>query len=265
MKDSSLSEVLEAFIDKKQLIQRALGAGYQDDGQLRTQIITNCRGVPELEQALFDPGSTSQELFAKLRSAATIYGDQTPTGFKQETEENYQFIIDLAITEIGFVVVALMAEIIGITKRLIHRTIKASLSPATAIAKSGKINVISARKKDVTHPTIRRKNVREHERSIRIFSPGNKIQSIGTVTVRTVIGCIIFHLVDTPTHFLLSLKFMNDLRTSFDNTRNVLIKTTDTGINEHHILRKRGYAWFYLHAEENNILYLSDEKLHRLH
>ncbi|RKF81602.1 hypothetical protein GcC1_024032 [Golovinomyces cichoracearum] len=62
--------------------------------QLRTQIITYCRGVPELEQALFDPGSASQEILAKLRSAAKIYGDRTPTGFIQETEEYDQFIID---------------------------------------------------------------------------------------------------------------------------------------------------------------------------
>ncbi|TQS36727.1 hypothetical protein Golomagni_02814 [Golovinomyces magnicellulatus] len=81
MKDSSSSEVFEAFIEKKQLTQRAFGVGYQNDGQLRTQIFTNCRGVPELDQALFDPGSTSQELFAKLRSAATIYGDRTPAGY----------------------------------------------------------------------------------------------------------------------------------------------------------------------------------------
>ncbi|RKF53479.1 hypothetical protein GcM3_218032 [Golovinomyces cichoracearum] len=81
LKDSSLSD-------------HALGAGYQDDRQPRTNIITNYRGVPELEQALFDPGSTSQKIFAKLRSAATIYGYQIPTGFKQETEEYDQFIID---------------------------------------------------------------------------------------------------------------------------------------------------------------------------
>lgn len=94
MKDSSLSEVLEVFIEKKQLTQRALGIGYQSDGQLRTQIITNCRGVPELDQALFNPGSTSEELFAKLRSAATIYENRTPSEFMQNAEDYDQFIID---------------------------------------------------------------------------------------------------------------------------------------------------------------------------
>ncbi|TQS34293.1 hypothetical protein Golomagni_05329 [Golovinomyces magnicellulatus] len=87
MKDSSFSEALEAFIEKRQMTQRALSVGYQDDGQLCIQIITNYRGVPELDQALFNPSSTSQELFAKLHSAATIYGDQKPTGLMQETEE----------------------------------------------------------------------------------------------------------------------------------------------------------------------------------
>ncbi|TQS36662.1 hypothetical protein Golomagni_02878 [Golovinomyces magnicellulatus] len=70
MKDSPLSE-------------RALGVGYQDDGQLRAQFTTNCYGVPWLDQALFDPGSTSQEIFVKLRSIATIYGDRKSTGVKK--------------------------------------------------------------------------------------------------------------------------------------------------------------------------------------
>ena len=45
------------------------------------------------------------------------------------------------------------------------------------------------------------------------FGPGNTIHSIGTVLLRTVIGCITFHIVETSTPFLLSLKAMDDLRT----------------------------------------------------
>ncbi|EPQ64449.1 hypothetical protein BGT96224_A21532 [Blumeria graminis f. sp. tritici 96224] len=306
MKDSPLSEVLEAFIEKKQLTQRALGVGYQDDGQLYTQVITNCRGVPELDQALFDPGSTSQELFAKLRSAATIYGDRTPNGFMQEPEEYDQFIIDRRFNSQGF-------RHGGYNSRnnMQYRNTSSSLNKGKLPLRYNNSpewkNKCYICKKEGCHSSNHSKEERDRSRSQNFsdcdaktksdsseisqingrynqdrykgilidtgavkfstvgkaqylalhsldksvtidtnnagqasicFGPGNTIHSIGTATVPTAIGSITFHVVDTATPFLLSLKTIDNLRISFDNIRNVLIKSTETGFHEHLILQK---------------------------
>ncbi|KAM4065707.1 hypothetical protein HRG_012906 [Hirsutella rhossiliensis] len=62
----SLHEVLQLLFDKLQLCQRALGPDYAGNIPLRTTLIIACRGVPELEHALFKPA-------AKIETSLQIY------------------------------------------------------------------------------------------------------------------------------------------------------------------------------------------------
>ncbi|KAH8193590.1 hypothetical protein TruAng_012245 [Truncatella angustata] len=77
--DKTNSEVLEMLLDKMQLTQRALGAGYQGEIQLRTAVERACRGVPELEPALIQQRQSCEELFSDMRAAITVASDREPT------------------------------------------------------------------------------------------------------------------------------------------------------------------------------------------
>ncbi|KAI0993120.1 hypothetical protein K3495_g15064, partial [Podosphaera aphanis] len=67
--EKGLQDVLQILLDKLQLCQRALGPEYAGEGNLRTTVIKACRGVPELEHALFKPARLCEELFSDLRSS----------------------------------------------------------------------------------------------------------------------------------------------------------------------------------------------------
>ena len=67
--DKSLHEVLDIMLDKLQLCQRALGQQYMGEYALRTTVITACRGVKELEMALYKPPMECEALFGDLRSS----------------------------------------------------------------------------------------------------------------------------------------------------------------------------------------------------
>jgi hypothetical protein len=79
--DKSPHESLEAMFDKLTLAQRVLGAVYYGPEQLRTTIIRACRGCPELEQALFTPKISCEELFSDLRSALQLNLDRQSTQY----------------------------------------------------------------------------------------------------------------------------------------------------------------------------------------
>ncbi|KAF1937538.1 hypothetical protein EJ02DRAFT_426545 [Clathrospora elynae] len=57
------------MLDKLQLCQRALGQQYIREYALRTTVITACRGVKELEMALYKPPLECEALFGDLRSS----------------------------------------------------------------------------------------------------------------------------------------------------------------------------------------------------
>lgn len=71
--DKDLHEVLQILLDKLQLCQRALGKNFEGEDALRTTVINACRGVPELEMALFKPATIYEGLFADLRSAVETH------------------------------------------------------------------------------------------------------------------------------------------------------------------------------------------------
>ncbi|KAM4067940.1 hypothetical protein HRG_009739 [Hirsutella rhossiliensis] len=98
----SLHEVLQLLFDKLQLCQRALGPDYAGNIPLRTTLIIACRGVPELEYALFKPAEKIETLFADLRSSVethlarrtNLQFTQSPDGSFDQTDPNDQYYLD---------------------------------------------------------------------------------------------------------------------------------------------------------------------------
>ncbi|KJZ69913.1 hypothetical protein HIM_10698 [Hirsutella minnesotensis 3608] len=98
----SLHDVLQLLFDKLQLCQRALGKDYAGDIPLRTTLINACRGVPELEYALFKPAEKIETLFADLRSSVETHlarrtnlkFTQSPDGSFDQTDPNNQYYLD---------------------------------------------------------------------------------------------------------------------------------------------------------------------------
>ncbi|CAE7221385.1 hypothetical protein PTTW11_11413 [Pyrenophora teres f. teres] len=92
--EKGLQEVLQILLDKLQLCQRALGKNFEGEDALRTTVINACRGVPELEMALFKPALICEGLFSDLRSAiethlARQHTTQMLMGSKIATEDQY--------------------------------------------------------------------------------------------------------------------------------------------------------------------------------
>ncbi|KHJ35195.1 hypothetical protein EV44_g3845 [Erysiphe necator] len=79
------------------------------------------------------------------------------------------------------------------------------------------------------------------------FGPGKLVSSIGAVNLVTAIGNITFHILNTPTRFLLCLKDMENLKVNFNNITNELVQ----GANRIPLIRKWGHAWFHLRRTEN--------------
>ncbi|KJZ69538.1 hypothetical protein HIM_11080 [Hirsutella minnesotensis 3608] len=98
----TLHEVLQLLFDKLRLCQRALGPEYAGNLPLRTTLINACRGVPELEYALFKPAEKIETLFADLRSSVethlarqtTSHFFQNPDGSFDHTDPQQQYYLD---------------------------------------------------------------------------------------------------------------------------------------------------------------------------
>lgn len=74
--DKTMPEVLELMLDKLQLVQRALGPGFQGEVALYTAVARACRGVKELENALLTQKPTCEALFADLRASLQVAMDR---------------------------------------------------------------------------------------------------------------------------------------------------------------------------------------------
>lgn len=93
--DKTLFEVLEMMLDKLQLCQKALGFQYQGEYALRTAVIAACRGVKELEMALFKPPIHCEELFGDLRSSIeNSLTSQVSTALLADAKKSDQFYLD---------------------------------------------------------------------------------------------------------------------------------------------------------------------------
>lgn len=91
--DKDLHDILRIMLDKLQLCQRALGRDYSGEDNLRTTVIKACRGVPELEMALFKPAQLCEELFSDLRSAVETRLTRT-TAIHVMDDESDQYYVD---------------------------------------------------------------------------------------------------------------------------------------------------------------------------
>lgn len=96
------------------------------------------------------------------------------------------------------------------------------------------------------------------------FGNGKPLSSIGSTVVKTPIGSIEFHILDTPTPFLLCLRDMDRLGVYLNNVTNEIISTSDAA-TKLPIVRKFGHPWFFLRKEEATTLFLTEPEMRRLH
>ncbi|EDU44421.1 conserved hypothetical protein [Pyrenophora tritici-repentis Pt-1C-BFP] len=92
--EKNLHEVLDIMLDKLQLCQRALGQQYMGEYALRTTVITACRGVKELEMALYKPSLECEVLFGDLRSSIENSLAMTVSVNFTEADTDSQYYLD---------------------------------------------------------------------------------------------------------------------------------------------------------------------------
>ena len=102
------------------------------------------------------------------------------------------------------------------------------------------------------------------------FGKGAKTRSLGTVTVPTQFGEMIFHVIHAPTPFLLCIDDMDRLRVLFDNINNLLIQQLPGGKSKAiPVTRRWGHPWLSPDTEpitqQGNNSFLTDTELRRLH
>src|SRR6266516_5383117 len=388
--DKDLYEVRRTMLDKMQLCQRALGAGFAGENNLRTAVINACRGVRELEHALFKPALNCEELFADLRSSIETHLSRT-TAQQMITDSDEQYYLDrrytnnrgrggfrgnpvrggyrgnnnnfrsnnsrgnfrhpwkkkcyvcgkegfwstkhtdeerrlvreqytahcnftggneefsVFLTEYeghemdqqwlqydedddsydsegdGGAIVqyltdqAVLHHLTGDDIYHINKAVPAThfiiedrysrlrfqgILPDTGAARmstAGKDQYLALQRED---PSVRLDTLAAGQASIK-FGNGPDTASIGTVRVDTPIGTIIFHVLETPTPFLLCLADMDRLGVYFDNTKDELVGKN--GKLTIPIVRKWGHPWFFLSKTEQQGTFLTETELRRLH
>jgi len=80
-------ECLQLLYDKLQQVQEGLSKEYQQDYNLREQVISACRGVKECSLALYNPADTYEGVCAQLRSAVGT-AEREKEASQQFTTEN---------------------------------------------------------------------------------------------------------------------------------------------------------------------------------
>jgi hypothetical protein len=94
------------------------------------------------------------------------------------------------------------------------------------------------------------------------FGNGESVELIGFIDVKTLIGIIIFHVLEAPTLFLICLRNMNRLKVYFNNTTNEIAFAN--GRLRASIIRKWGHFWFFVSKLES-VVFFTDGKLKRLY
>ncbi len=82
-------EVLQTLLDKLQLCQQALGLGYIGKNQLIAATQRACRGVYELEFALFTSAITFEKLSSKLRSSIITHNNRNAANTQYFTDRRF--------------------------------------------------------------------------------------------------------------------------------------------------------------------------------
>ena len=110
------------------------------------------------------------------------------------------------------------------------------------------------------HPEQPRMNsARAGEANIR-FGDGTPLESLGTMTVNTPFGPVDFHVMESDTPFLMSLKDMDRLGVYLNNTTNQLVCKNGVTVQ---VDRKWGHPWF--HLEDVSVSFLTETELRRIH
>ncbi|KAM4064694.1 cwf18 domain containing protein [Hirsutella rhossiliensis] len=99
------------------------------------------------------------------------------------------------------------------------------------------------------------------------FGNSDAIHSLGTVALNTPLGRITFHVLQTPTPFLLCLADMDRLGIYFNNITDTINCTNHctnrpTSIP---VVRKWGHPWFFLTKDEESISFLTETEIRTLH
>jgi hypothetical protein len=84
--DKTPHEALDYLLDRLQIIQRALGEGFQGEIALRTTAARACTGVPELAPAFLSGKPTCEGFFADLHAALRVASDIAPRTYHTEQE-----------------------------------------------------------------------------------------------------------------------------------------------------------------------------------
>lgn len=111
-------------------------------------------------------------------------------------------------------------------------------------------------------PTVQLDCSHAREESIR-FGDGQKLDSLGTVTLDTPIGVIRFHIMPSSTPFLLCLQDMDALGVYLNNVTNMLVISGKNLTIP--IIRKWGHPWFFIRKEEASVAFLTQKEMFRLH
>ncbi|KAF4470049.1 hypothetical protein FALBO_3049, partial [Fusarium albosuccineum] len=92
-------ETLEDLLTKIRRCQRALGNSFMTEDQIVSTTIRACRGVQELEYALYAPAGTFEQLSSQLRSSIITHESRSRDGMSRfpqtrEQEENPRYFAD---------------------------------------------------------------------------------------------------------------------------------------------------------------------------
>lgn len=85
--------------------------------------------------------------------------------------------------------------------------------------------------------------------------------ALGTVRIKNALGTTTYHILDTPTPFLFSLKDADRVRAYFDNTKDIIVRNDGETIP---VVRKWGHPFFNTSPREAGIFFTETE-LRRLH
>jgi hypothetical protein len=93
------------------------------------------------------------------------------------------------------------------------------------------------------------------------FGQGESVESEGTITIKTPLSNINFHVINTSTPFLLYLDNIDKLGVYLNNINNCIVK----GNVQIPVFRKRGHPWFFLDEKQAPVTFLTEIKIRRLH
>jgi hypothetical protein len=104
------------------------------------------------------------------------------------------------------------------------------------------------------------------------FGAGEPLRSIGSYDMKTPIGNILFHIINAPTPFLVSLKDLDRLKVYFDNTRDVIVGPKPNQTTP--VIRRFGHpflVWgtscgtYLIESFAENPCFLTEVELRRIH